>query len=533
MTLLETLFFFLGYFFFFGLISFRYLVAAGRQPWEALLPVYNVYVMIRVIERPWWWLILVLLPGVGNVMMIVILYELLHVFRLGTLKNILITIFTVGLYMAYLSFAEELQYQGRDIKHMRKHVSELLASIIFAVVAASIIRAYTFEAFTIPTPSMEKSLMVGDFLFVSKIEYGVRMPLTPFAVPLVHNRLPFSEINSYLDVPQLPYLRLPALDPIKRNDPVVFNYPAEDIRPINMEGELRPIDKREHYVKRLIGMPGDTLAIRTGEVYINGAPNELPDRARPQLSYLVQTNGVDLSREVLKKEFNINLAQAVKQRRMGNTAGGQMSPDLYLMDVPLDQVQALAKLPNVNRVEPYRYEPNQANPVFPNPHHTDSLVYDWSRDNYGPLLIPRKGMTVALNEDHYYKFHRLITAYEGHRLKRQADGGYLLDGQPADSYTFEQDYYFMMGDNRHSSDDSRFWGYVPADHIVGKPVFIWMSYDGYADSLLDRIRYERVFTLVSGEGERTSYFWPFVGLVVIGWGLNYYRKKRRGQKAQA
>ena len=131
MTLLETLLFFLGYFFFFGLISYRYLVAAGRQPWEALLPIYNVYVMIRVIERPWWWLILVLLPGVGNVMMIVILYELLHVFRLGTLKNILITVLTAGLYMAYLSYAEELHYQGRDIKHMRKHVSELLASIIF------------------------------------------------------------------------------------------------------------------------------------------------------------------------------------------------------------------------------------------------------------------------------------------------------------------------------------------------------------------------------------------------------------------
>lgn len=533
MTLFETLLFFLGYYLYFGLITYRYLVAAGRKPWEALLPIYNVYVMIRVIERPWWWLILVLLPGVGPVMMIVILYELLHVFRLGKLKNIIITVLTVGLYTAYLSYAEELQYQGRDLREMRKHVSELLASIIFAIVAASIIRTYTFEAFTIPTPSMEKSLMVGDFLFVSKVEYGVRMPLTPFAVPLVHNRLPFTKVNSYLDVPQLPYLRLPALDPMKRNDPVVFNYPAEDIRPINMEGEVRPIDKREHYVKRVIGMPGDTLSIRAGEVYINGQPNELPRRARLQMSFLVQTNGVNLSEGTLKTQFNINLSQAVKQRRMGRTAGGQMSPDLYLMDIPLDQVQAFAQLPNVSRVEPYRYKPNPANPVFPNPHHLDSLVYDWSRDYYGPLLIPKEGMTVKLNQDHYYKFHRLITAYEGHTLAQQPDGSFLLDGQPASSYTFQQDYYFMMGDNRHSSDDSRFWGYVPEDHIVGKPVFIWMSYDKYADSLLNSIRYDRVFTLVSGTGERTSYFWPFIGLVLIGWGLNYYRKKRRQKSAQA
>jgi len=530
MNVFETLIFFLAYFFFFGLISYKFILAAGHKGWEALLPLYNVYVMLGIIKRPWWWLILAVLPGVGNVMMLVILYELQHVFRLGTFKNIALTALTLGLYMAYLGWTEELNFQGRDLKEMRRHISELVASIIFAIVAASVIRAYTFEAFTIPTPSMEKSLMVGDFLFVSKLEYGVRVPMTPFALPLVHNRITFTDLNSYFDKPQLPYLRLPALSKVERNDPIVFNYPAEDIRPINMKGEVRPIDKREHYVKRAIGLPGDSLQLRESEVLIDGKPNELPDRSKPQQSFIVQPNGIDLSPRMLRKKLKINYQQAVKQTQMGRNDANRMQPDIYLMDVPLHRVQGLRAMSNVKRVEPFLHKPDRRNPVFPNPSHGDSLVFDWSRDQYGPLFIPAAGTTVPLNLKNYYTYQRVIQSYEGHNLERRGDE-YLLDGTPVEEYTFEQDYYFAMGDNRHSSDDSRFWGFVPADHIVGKPVFIWMSYDRYADGFFDKIRYDRVFTTVSGNGERRSYFWPFVlvvGLLYVG---NRFRKKRKKNSA--
>lgn len=532
MSGLEFLLFFITYFLYFGLLSIPYFRHAERKPWEALIPIYNVFIMVKIIQRPWWWTILAILPVVGNVMMVVIMYELLHVYRQDSFKRILLATLTAGLYFGYLGYVEKLEYQGRDIKVIRKHISELASSLIFAVVAATVIRAFTFEAFTIPTPSMEKSLMVGDYLFVSKLHYGVRVPMTPFSLPLVHNRLPFSTANSYLDWVQFPYYRLPAFTKIERNDPIVFNYPAEDIRPINMEGEDRPIDKREHYVKRVIGMPGDAFEVRGAQVFINGEPNELPPRAIRQHSYIVVTDAVGLSERTLQDQLGLSPELAVQAHQSGLNAQGEKE-HRYLIDLPDSALKQVLALPSVDTVAKYIHQANLNNPVFPNPpgFHSDSLPYPWSRDNYGPLHIPAKGEQINLNEDNYHKYARVIRAYEGHRLERE-NKQYLIDGAPATTYTFEQDYYFMIGDNRHRSDDSRFWGFVPADHIVGKPVFIWMSFDKYGATLADKIRFDRVFTTVSGSGERRSYFWPFV-VVVAGISLfNRYRKKKR-KKGQA
>jgi signal peptidase I len=523
----DLLIYFVGFYLYFGMLALPYLKGAGHPAALALVPIVNIYLATKTIERPWWWVILALIPGVSVIMLVVIMYELLHVYRKGTFLNILISTLTLGLYFAYLGYGSELKYQGRDIKEIRKHISELASSIIFAVVAASIIRAFTFEAFTIPTPSMEKSLMVGDFLFVSKMHYGVRTPMTPLALPLVHNSIPGTGLSSYSDAITLPYFRLPAFTPVQQNDPVVFNYPAQDIRGemFGMREEIMPVDKREHYVKRAIGLPGDTLEIKNGVVFINGKENKLPSRAIKQISYRVFTDGTQLTEDVLKRELDIDFMQALKEQP-AYTKNGQIK---YVFDVPDNKVEALKSFASVVKVEPnLKTKTNPNNPVYPNPSpfHSPEIIYPWTRDNYGPLYMPRAGESVTLNEVNYYKYQRVIRYYEGNDFRR-TDTGFELNGQPATEYTFEQNYYFMMGDNRHSSDDSRFWGFVPEDHIVGKPVFIWMSYDKFGKKLAEKIRFDRVFTTVGGTGERKSYFWYFISFVIVYTVASKLYKKRK------
>ena len=529
MSALVYFSFIIVYFFYFGLLALPFFRPAGRKPWEALIPVYNVYVMTRIIDRPWWWVLLAILPVVNNIMMIVILFEILHVYRLGTFKNILIAILTLGIYFTILGYQRKLEYQGRDIKEIRRHISELAASIIFAVVAATAIRSFTFEAFTIPTPSMEKSLLVGDFLFVSKLAYGVRIPMTPFSVPLVHNHVPFSStINSYAEV-ELPYLRLPALQNIEQNDPVVFNYPAEDIRyaQFGMEGEVRPIDKREHYVKRAIGLPGDVLEIKNAQVYINGELNQLPNRVHKQYLYRVLSGDQPISDRVLERELEIQPETAVEARF---PQPGQTGEQMLFVNLTEAEAAQLEQFAAVRKIEIFMPGPHSENPVFPNPPHEPLPFPNWDADNYGPLYIPVEGESIELNEENYYKYRRVIGFYEGNDFEYR-QGKFYVNGTEAKQYTFRQNYYFMMGDNRHRSDDSRYWGFVPEDHIVGKPVFIWMSFDKYGRSLMDKIRWERVFTTVSGEGPRRSYFWPFAILVGGVYFFNRFRKKKRKAKA--
>lgn len=561
---MNLLILFLAIEIFSGIVTFNFYKQAGRQAWEAFVPIYRIVIMLKIIERPWWWTILCYLPVVGNVMAIVVIFELLHVFNFRKLYHTILAVITFGLYLGYLNFTQKLEYVGRDIQDMRRYVSELVASLIFAVVAATVIRAYTFEAFTIPTPSMEKSLMVGDFLFVSKIHYGSRPPLTPLAVPLVHNKIPFTSLDSYFDWPQLPYWRFPKITDVQRYDPVVFNYPAEDIRPINMEGKIRPIDKREHYVKRCVGIPGDTLTIVDGVVYTNGISEQMPDRANPQTSYYVRTNGVDFNSKILKEKFDINYftqKQKIEFQSMG--AAMPIDQNIYEITIPSDKIDQFKHLPNIVEIYPFiapksmddipkdapNYLRNSFYPyafehelkgnnsyirnfvtnidLFPNPKNADTITYKWTRDNYGPLYMPKAGDKIQLNEDTYLKYSRAITAYEGNTLERNGDQ-FVLNGEVATEYTFKQGYYWMMGDNRHASDDSRYWGFVPEDHIVGKPVFIWMSYDKFAEGI-KKIRFDRVFTTVNGEGKRVSYFIPFLIVVAGIYGFNTYRKRKKAK----
>ncbi len=540
-----------------GILTFNFYKTAGRQAWEAFVPFYRVVVLLKIIERPWWWVILCYLPVVGNVMAVVVVFEMLHVFNYRKLYHTFLAIITLGLYVGYLNFTAKLEFIGRDFQDIRRHVSELAASLIFAVVAATVIRAYTFEAFTIPTPSMEKSLMVGDFLFVSKIQYGSRTPMTPLSLPLVHNKIPLTGLfsapfgfDSYSDWPQLPYWRFPKISDVERGDPVVFNYPAEDIRPINMEGKVRPIDKREHYVKRCVGIPGDTLRITDGKVTVSGKPLEIPYRANLQTSYYVETNGMDFNSKTLKEKFDINYIKGSEGEGEVTHLSG-FDPNVYIINISDSAITEFKTLPNLVHVTPLVGKTDMAEysnipeklmqlymqiptfgvnqDLFPNPKEGGKLIYKWSRDNYGPLYIPNAGDVIELNRDNLYKYSRIITAYE-HNTLEVKDGKVLINGSPAETYTFKQGYYWMMGDNRHASDDSRYWGFVPEDHIVGKPVFIWMSYDKFGEGL-KKIRFDRVFTTVSGDGPRTSYFFPFLIVVAGIYGFNYWRKRKKKEAA--
>lgn len=342
---------------------------------------------------------------------------------------------------------------------------EWIDALIFAVIAATIIRTFLIEAFTIPTPSMEKSLLVGDFLFVSKVHYGPRTPMTPLSFPFAHQELPLFGGKSYSEAIKLPYFRIPGFAKIKNNDVVVFNYPMEDDR---------PVDKKTHYIKRCIGIPGDTIFIKKREVYINGKPVELPEKG--QFAYEVLTDGTKITERTLDK---LNITE------------GKGYGNVYRFFLEEEAVQAMKDINIVKSVTPIQMEAG----------YYDDYIYPadpdfkWNVDNFGPLYIPRVGKTIELNPSTISLYRRVITAYEGKTLEEKANGIYLIDGKEAESYTFEMDYYFMMGDNRHNSADSRAWGFVPEDHIVGKAVFIWLSWDSNG-GFLNKIRWNRLFNSI-------------------------------------
>lgn len=353
---------------------------------------------------------------------------------------------------------------------------EWLDAIVFAVIAATIIRLFLIEAYTIPTSSMEKSLLIGDFLFVSKVSYGPRIPNTPLAFPFAHHTLPGTNSKSYLEWIKLPYYRLPGFSNIKNNDVVVFNYP--------MEG-FRPVDKRENYIKRCVAIPGDTLEVIERILHINGQQADMPENM--EYTYKVKTNGTGFNPKILRK--------------LDITEGGPVSNNGdFELRMTKEAMEKISSLKNVLNVQPSIARKGEyAEYTFPNSDpelkSTKSKKFFWNVDNYGPVVIPKKGVTVKLTDESLPIYERVIDFYEGNDLKIEEDRIYI-NGIETDSYTFQMDYYFMMGDNRHNSADSRFWGFVPEDHIVGKAVFIWLSIDKNATGIFDRVRWGRMFSLI-------------------------------------
>ena len=339
---------------------------------------------------------------------------------------------------------------------------EWLNSIVFAVVVATLFRGLLMEAYAIPTGSMENTMLVGDRLFVSKLHYGTRLPKTPLQLPLMHQTIWGTDIPSYLDWIQLPYFRLPGLGEVQRGESVVFNYPPE--------GD-RPTDMKTFYVKRCVAVPGDSLQIIDKQLLINGEAQPLP--ARSQTSYLVRT----------KQTVHERIWRQHRVVDVFPTTGG------YQIFTEPATAQALQALPFVDDVQEITYEPGTArSSMYPS---DSKLTQHWTPDFYGPLYLPRAGDRISLDPLNVALYGPVIVHYEGVNAT-QVNGQLLIDGQVTDSYVFRQGYYFMMGDNRHNSLDSRMWGLVPEDHIVGKPLFVWFSTDPDA-GLLDKVRWERLF----------------------------------------
>ena len=493
---------------------------AGRKPWEAAIPVYNAVVLMKIIKRPWWWVILLFIPIVNLIMFPVVWVETIRSFgKTSTLDTVLV-ILTLGLYIYYVNYSSDATYRADRSLQPGSAAGEWISSILFAVVAATIVHTYVMQPFTIPTSSLEKTLLVGDFLFVSKFHYGARTPITSVAFPMVHDTIPGIGIKSYFNAPHIPYFRLPAFQNIERNDIVVFNWPIDTVRKFfDRSGQRfdKPIDKKSNYVKRAVGLPGDSLEIIDGRIFINNEPLQLPERASPQYSYTGTTKGQGFDPYTLYKVYDI-------------TDGFYYDPqtnNFFIKAMTEEAFQRLKNHPNVASIErEIAPQGEKEATIFPN-----NNKVSWNRDNFGPVYIPKKGQTVEMNLETFSLYRRIIESYEGHEMggdnTLSVNGTQvLLNGEPIETYTFKQDYYWMMGDNRHNSEDSRYWGYVPENHVVGKPVFIWLSLDPNASGF-DKIRWDRMFTTVGGEGEPVSYF-PYFLVIVVGlFGYSFFRKKKK------
>ncbi|SHK97706.1 signal peptidase I [Flavobacterium xanthum] len=490
--------------------------SAGRKRWEAAIPVYNAIVLMKIIGRPTWWTVLLFLPIINLIIFPVIWVETLRSFGKRSGVDTFLGIVTLGFYIYYVNYTQKLEYVADRSLTPRNKTADTISSLLFAVVVATIVHTYLIQPFTIPTSSLEKSLLVGDFLFVSKMNYGARVPMTTIALPMVHDSIPLTKNKSYLTYPQLPYMRLPGIQNIDRTDIVVFNWPVDTVFKFfdtSKRRAYKPVDKKSNYVKRCVGIPGDNLSIKDGVIYIDGKLLQLPERAKPQFSYKVAFDGkTAVNLEYLFKDLDITDPAFFTDDTKRDT--------LFLSALTEAGAQRLKNTPGITAV--VRQISNDVdNGIFPH-------INKWNRDNYGPIYIPEKGKTVPLTTETLPFYKAIISDYENNDLK--VNGSEIrINGQIATSYTFGQNYYWMMGDNRHNSEDSRYWGFVPENHIVGKPVFIWLSIDPNGKGL-NKIRWDRVFTTVSGEGQPQSYFKLFLlGLVLFFVG-EYFWSKRKANK---
>ena len=516
-----------------GLGTWKLYVKAGRQAWEAFIPVYNAVILMKIINRPWWWTILLFLPIINLIMFPVVWVETVRSFGKTSLLDTFLAVITLGLYIYFINYTQDVTYRDERSLMPKSSSGEWTNSILFAIVAATLVHTYFLQPYVIPSSSLEKSLLVGDFLIVSKFHYGARVPMSTIAAPMVHDTIPILKKKSYvfddnfekrktswLNKFQFPYLRIPGFEKIDRNEIVVFNQPADTLLDMNNfrpdRNYYKPIDKKTNLVKRCVGIPGDTLEVRDGYVYIDGKKNVLPDRAEPQFSFYVQP-----------KQYRFNPTQLSDRYKITDNFGIINDQNTYYFPaISGKTIETFKNHPNVASIQPNIKEKGVRDPnIFPH-----SPEYDWNIDQFGPLYIPKKGATINLDTKNIALYKRAIMEYEGNDLK--IDGNQILiNGVVTNTYTFKQNYYWMMGDNRHNSIDARSWGLVPENHVVGKPVFIWLSFDNFNEGIKNwKPRWDRMFTTVHGDGERRSYLIPFL-LLLAGWfGFSKWRKyKKRNQ----
>ena len=504
--------------------TWKLYVKAGRKAWEAAVPIYNAVVLMKIINRPWYWVILLFIPIVNLIMFPVVWIETLRSFGRNKTTDTVLGLLSFGLYIYYINYTQDVSHIKDRSRIPRTSGGEWVSSILFAVVAATIVHTYVMQPFTIPTSSLEKTLLVGDFLFVSKFHYGARTPMTAVAFPMVHDTIPILKSKSYLKDLQIPYFRFPGFQKIKQNDIVVFSWPPDTLTNITnprSKVDIKPLDKKSNYVKRCVGLPGDSLEVRDGYVYINGTKNELPGRAKLQFGYAFRTEN-PLNPSFAAEQYDIT--------------------DLYPMDNPPSYrvFRAMMTDASYERFKNYPgmdtiFKTTAKKGVSDLSTFPQSPYYQWNTDYFGAMYIPKAGASVAITAETLPLYRRIIEVYEGSEMGienkiSQSGTQVLLNGNPLTSYTFKLDYYWLMGDNRNNSQDARMWGFVPFTHVVGKPVLVWMSWNSNAKGIMNKIRWERLFTTVGGDGPPVSYF-KYLLILLAGWFLfDYFKKKKKAAK---
>ena len=543
--------------------TWKLYLRANRKAWEAAIPIYNAVILMKIINRPKWWVILLFIPVINQLMFPIVWIETARSFGFNKRKDTALVLLTLGFYLFFINYATNSTYKLNRSLKPRTAFGEWVSSIAFAIIAATLVHTYVMQPYTIPTSSLEKTLLVGDYLFVSKFHYGARVPTTTIATPMLHDSIPtaiISEKNtkSYLNKPLLPYLRIPGFQKIKRNDIVVFNWPVDTLvhwMDPSKGTDFKPLDKKTNYVKRCVGIAGDTLEVRDGYVYINGKQNILPDRAKLQFYNRVYSEKGLSTQKLLRytdKEFErkfiinftsqnqfekvmryaTNNPEKIKDNQFIITTSDEGIPQWIINGYRLDIKEISTKIRKANItdeiaaklrkdsevdsvVKVINPKGNKGNNMFP-----QGTNLSWNTDNYGPIYIPKKGTTVPLNMNSIPFYERIIEDYENNQL--EVIGEHIfVNGKKSTSYTFKQDYYWMMGDNRQNSLDARSWGYVPFDHVVGKPVLIWFSINE------GEIRWERLFTTVGGNGKPVSYLMYFL-IALAGYiGYSFLRKNKK------
>ncbi|HMG82424.1 MAG TPA: signal peptidase I [Ferruginibacter sp.] len=494
---------------------------AGIAPIKALIPLYNTWCIVEKIKLNKVWFFLQLIPVAGQFITIWITIKFVEHFGRFSILQHAATVFLPFIYLPYLGFSANEKYVSDTVveNYRKTPLREWVDAGSFAVVAATLIRIFVFEAYTIPTPSMEKTLLVNDFLFVSKMTYGPRIPNTPIAMPFVHHTMPIFNIKSYSTLIEIPYTRWFA-SPVQRDDVTVFNFPVNDtliddeenfgsrvtyyqaIRDMGRDkvwqnyGDLittRPVDKQENFIKRCVAVGGDTLQVKSGILFIDGQQQTLFPQSQRFYSITlpasINTNvphdedETDEAYYHKKMRFVGSILQSygINTREEQGDIQPNVGPNNFLVNITNEE-KAHLHLPDGYKMEDYIRAPE--NEIFP---YYDTTSH-WSADNFGPLWVPKKGATIDLTPDNMIRYQRCIATYEGNTVENQ-NGKILINGKEAATYTFKMDYYWMMGDNRHNSLDSRYWGFVPEDHIVGKASLIWLSWDG-------GLRANRVFTTI-------------------------------------
>ena len=542
--------------------SWKLYQKAGRKSWEALIPVYNAIVLMQIIRRPKWWVILLFIPIINLMMFPVIWVETLRSFGKNSSLDTALGILTFGLYTYTINYNNSTAYQADRNLVPRTWLGEWVSALLFAITAATLVHNYFIQPYIIPTGSLEKTLLIGDFLFVSKFHYGARTPMTAVAFPMVHDTLPIIKTKSYVDFPQLPYFRLPGFKKVQRNEIVVFSWPADTVRQffVKEKGVRKPIDKKSNYVKRCVGIPGDTLTIVDGLVHINGERSILPDRAKTQYVHSIY-NAKGVSGRKLKDAEYKGFTRKYRIKNITQEKYSALLPHIYgiysneednfvvitpaagipvniaqelrlnmseLLETKKDLLLTLAEADELKRAMGFDSIVRQVNrsktpniSFFPN-----ELPYNWNEDNFGPIVLPKAGTTITLTEKNLPLYKKIIREYEGNQLEKK-DGNISINNKVTTQYTFQQDYYWMMGDNRHRSEDSRYWGFVPENHIVGKPVLVWFSIEGINDGIRNwRIRWDRVMTTVKGEGKAFT-FGPFVFGAILLWQIITFIIRRK------